>query len=196
MRTPLPGPRTAGPAARPAGAGQQMRLCRPARPPPGPAAASQAGPSCSHTPTLFTRGRASCRGGPPLPLARAAAEFAQPSETAAAAAAFARAFFAVPAQRDTAAAVLAALLALALVKACDLAASRDWLDRVSVRVGEGDREGGGPHLPAFPRGCSLSLALSHAAAPAPSPPSFQKLTRKLVHTLAGPGFVLCWPLFR
>ena len=23
----------------------------------------------------------------------------------------------------------------------------------------------------------------------------QKLSRKLVHILAGPGFVLCWPLF-
>ena len=24
----------------------------------------------------------------------------------------------------------------------------------------------------------------------------QKLSRKLVHILAGPGFALCWPLFR
>lgn len=39
-------------------------------------------------------------------------------------------FLAVPAQRDAAAAVFAAVLALLLVKACDLAATRDWLDRV------------------------------------------------------------------
>ena len=24
----------------------------------------------------------------------------------------------------------------------------------------------------------------------------QKLSRKMVHMLAGPGFALCWPLFR
>ncbi len=29
----------------------------------------------------------------------------------------------------------------------------------------------------------------------PTPRSPQKLSRKLVHTLAGPGFIACWPLF-
>ena len=29
----------------------------------------------------------------------------------------------------------------------------------------------------------------------PFPPRLQKLSRKLVHTLAGPGFLACWPLF-
>ena len=35
----------------------------------------------------------------------------------------------------------------------------------------------------------------HPPLPTPSPTRPQKLTRKLVHILAGPGFVLCWPLF-
>ena len=61
----------------------------------------------------------------------------------AAAADAARTFLAVPGQRDGAAAVFAALMALALVKACDVVATRDWLDRVRMQKGEGgEREGG------------------------------------------------------
>jgi hypothetical protein len=122
----LPG---AGPTATARADGQLMRPagCRPGHRPALQPTTSSPAPSCCHADSLHGRWRTPAR----RPLARPAAFLlAPPAETAAAARAAAGALLAVPAQRDAAAAALAAILALTLVKACDLAATRDWLDRV------------------------------------------------------------------
>ena len=93
-----------------------------------------------------------------------------------------------PARRDALAALATAVGAYALVKFFDKVATKGWLDQVR-------RKKTSSFLPFFV--LSLSLFPSLTAFP-PSPTSKrpkQKLTRKLVHTLAGPLFVASWPLF-
>jgi len=106
---------------------------------------------------------------------------APPALTDAAAAAWAAAS---GPHRDAAAAAVTAVGAYALVKAAAVAAGRGWADQVRETRGWVGAGGG-----FFRRPLTQTTAL-------PSPPPSQKLTRKLVHTLAGPGYTLCWPLFR
>jgi ABC-type nickel/cobalt efflux system permease component RcnA len=119
-------------------------------------------------------------------------------------------FVAVPAQRDGCAALLAAVLALVLVKACDVAATRDWLDRVRVvwawvfsffffcaRSQPAPASFPHPVYPSIhPQNTRHTHTHTRTHTHTHTHTHTQKLTRKLVHTLAGPGFVLCWPLFR
>lgn len=150
MRVPAARPNTRGRCADVASVPAVPRPSRPATAAPGRFTPSLATSSGGQRHVLHVTHRRPARALPTLTRVAPLNTAPLPPALADALAAL-HDFLAIPAQRDGAAAVLAAVLALLLVKACDLAATRDWLDR--------------------------------------------KLTRKLVHTLAGPGFVLCWPLF-
>lgn len=99
--------------------------------------------------------------------------------------------------RDAAAAAVTAAGAYTLVKAAALVGSRGWADPVSFEERERRKRRG------LVVGCSGAvgekkkvMCLCFKPTPKKSNPCPQKLTRKVVHTLAGPGYTLCWPLFR
>lgn len=159
-----------------AGVSPARRAARPFSPPPDPDMRVRA-PAASRRLCAAANRRPRPNRPPPRPQSHPPT--ALPPALADAAA---RAVDWAAAHRDPVAAAATAAGAYALVKAFDVIAARGWLDRVR---GTSAGAGGG-------RGASPRLARS----PSPFPPPFQTVTRKLVHTLAGPGYVLCWPLFR
>lgn len=103
--------------------------------------------------------------------------------------------------RDLAAGLFAAAGSVALIKFFDTLEALGVIDRVSLWVQGSGSVARGCSRPARPprlwraRGVRLAPPRCPPFPPTTLGPLPQKLSRKLVHTLAGPGFLLCWPLF-
>ena len=88
-----------------------------------------------------------------------------------------------PALQDACATVTAVIGAAALIKAFDALTQAGWLDQVR----------GSYWCAVTARKCTTGHAKRADLVPVLA---LKKLSRKMVHMLAGPGFALCWPLFR
>lgn len=99
--------------------------------------------------------------------------------------------------RDVAAAALAVFGSVCLIKFFDTLELMGLIDQVlvdvhpthssSVLCQQKCRRPGSMHASRPP--------LIRPPNPSPRPLPLQRLSRKMVHTLAGPGFLACWPLF-